>query len=70
LLLSHAKVILLLDLRQKDANLQEALSARLASDDAAKQAEATAKQGRTILVFTVVTIVFVGDTARPLTPAL
>ncbi|KAI0552268.1 hypothetical protein F4679DRAFT_84211 [Xylaria curta] len=41
----------LLDLRQKDANLSEAIWAR-------NSAENTARQGRTILVFTVVTIIF------------
>ncbi|KAJ2982944.1 hypothetical protein NUW58_g5745 [Xylaria curta] len=41
----------LLDLRQKDANLSEAISARTYS-------ESTARQGKTILVFTVVTVVF------------
>ncbi|OAL23957.1 hypothetical protein AYO20_10807 [Fonsecaea nubica] len=42
----------LLDLKQKDANILEAAEAR-------KQAEATTKQGRTIMVFTIVTIIFV-----------
>ncbi|KAI0539580.1 hypothetical protein GGR58DRAFT_227295 [Xylaria digitata] len=41
----------LLDLRQKDANLSEAIWAR-------NSAENTARQGRTILVFTAVTIIF------------
>ncbi|KAI0411455.1 hypothetical protein F5X98DRAFT_383752 [Xylaria grammica] len=41
----------LLDLRQKDADLSEAIWTRIS-------AENTARQGRTILVFTVVTIVF------------
>ncbi|KAM0815307.1 putative KRR-R motif-containing protein 1 [Seiridium cardinale] len=41
----------LLDLRQKEANLSEAIWARKASED-------TTLQGRTIMVFTVVTIVF------------
>ncbi|KAI1822727.1 hypothetical protein F4861DRAFT_373459 [Xylaria intraflava] len=41
----------LLDLRQKHANLSEAISARTSSEN-------TARQGRTILVFTVVTIIF------------
>ncbi|KIW80447.1 hypothetical protein Z517_07063 [Fonsecaea pedrosoi CBS 271.37] len=41
----------LLDLKQKDANILEAVEAR-------KQAEATTKQGRTIMVFTIVTIIF------------
>ncbi|CCX11376.1 Similar to hypothetical protein AN6960.2 [Aspergillus nidulans FGSC A4]; acc. no. XP_664564 [Pyronema omphalodes CBS 100304] len=42
----------LLDLNQKYANISEARAAR-------KQAEATSKQGDTMLVFTIVTIVFV-----------
>ncbi|CZR68982.1 uncharacterized protein PAC_18883 [Phialocephala subalpina] len=41
----------LMDLRQKYANLSEAKSAR-------KQAEDTGKQGNTIMVFTIVTILF------------
>ncbi|KAI0602826.1 ankyrin repeat-containing domain protein [Biscogniauxia sp. FL1348] len=41
----------LLDLRQKDANLSEAIWARKSSED-------TTRQGRTIMVFTVVTIIF------------
>lgn len=41
-----------MDLRQKHANLSEAKFAR-------KQAEETAKQGNTIMVFTIVTILFV-----------
>ncbi|OBT97503.1 hypothetical protein VE01_04518 [Pseudogymnoascus verrucosus] len=42
----------LLDLKQKQANLSEAQSSR-------KQAEETAMQGTTLMVFTIVTIVFV-----------
>ncbi|KAF3919428.1 Ankyrin-3 [Orbilia brochopaga] len=42
----------LLDLRQKQANLEEAVWAR-------KSSEETSRQGKTILVFTVVTIIFV-----------
>ena len=42
----------LLDLRQKNANLQEAAWSRKASQDATKQQ-------RTIMVFTIVTIIFV-----------
>lgn len=42
----------LLDLKQKNANIYEAIQARV-------QAEETTKQGRTILVFTIVTIIFV-----------
>jgi hypothetical protein len=42
----------LLDLRQKNANLQEAAWSRQASEDATKQQ-------RTIMVFTIVTIIFV-----------
>ncbi|KAF8857958.1 hypothetical protein BDZ45DRAFT_421917 [Acephala macrosclerotiorum] len=41
----------LMDLRQKHANLQEARSAR-------QQADETSKQGNTIMVFTIVTILF------------
>ena len=42
----------LLDLKQKHANVQEARSSRRQADD-------TAKQGDTLLVFTLVTIIFV-----------
>ncbi|KAK2761809.1 hypothetical protein FQN54_001639 [Arachnomyces sp. PD_36] len=42
----------LLDLKQKQSNLEEAISAR-------KQAEDTARQGQYIFIFTVVTIIFV-----------
>ncbi|KAG9239188.1 hypothetical protein BJ875DRAFT_449161 [Amylocarpus encephaloides] len=55
----------LLDLRQKNANLQEAVQAskqaNLANDQAARgqlQAQEAVKQGRIILVFTLVTIIF------------
>ncbi|KAH0565988.1 hypothetical protein GP486_000615 [Trichoglossum hirsutum] len=41
----------LLDLKQKQANILEAVSGR-------KQAEDTARQGNTIMVFTIVTIIF------------
>jgi hypothetical protein len=44
----------LVDLKQKQANIDEAISARL-------QAEDTARQGTVILVFTIVTIVFVSN---------
>lgn len=50
--MSLAQINHLLDLKQKNANLSEAVQAR-------KQAEQSAQQGRTILVFTIVTIVFV-----------
>ncbi|KAL2783079.1 hypothetical protein BJX66DRAFT_345275 [Aspergillus keveii] len=50
----------LLDLKQKQANLTEAKFARQQAHDTAKQAQETAKQTDTIVVFTVVTIVFVG----------
>ena len=42
----------LIDLRQKQANLSEAISAR-------RQTEVTSRQGNTIMVFTIVTIIFV-----------
>ncbi|KAK2760347.1 hypothetical protein FQN54_002416 [Arachnomyces sp. PD_36] len=62
----------LLDLKQKQANVSEALSARKQQENTARQArisaahaeegvkvaEATARQGKTVLVFTVVTIIF------------
>ena len=49
----------LLDLKQKQANIQEARSARKMAEQSAKQAESAAKQGRTVMLFTVVTIIFV-----------
>lgn len=55
----HKNVNLLLELRQKQANLEEAVWPREASVHAAIQAKATSQQqGRTVLVFTVVTIIF------------
>ncbi|CAG8971164.1 hypothetical protein HYALB_00010139 [Hymenoscyphus albidus] len=49
---TYASINHLLDLKQKHANLSEASQAR-------EQAEQTTKQGRTIMVFTTVTIIFV-----------
>ncbi|KAL1986929.1 hypothetical protein VTN96DRAFT_5346 [Rasamsonia emersonii] len=48
----------LLDLKQKNTNILEAVEARKQAQQAARQAEETTKQGRTILVFTIVTIIF------------
>lgn len=42
----------LLDLKQKQASVSEALSAR-------QEAQDTKRQGRTIMLFTIVTIIFV-----------
>ncbi|TEY36138.1 hypothetical protein BOTCAL_0566g00010 [Botryotinia calthae] len=47
----HKNINHLLELRQKDANISEAKWAR-------KESEDTTKQGKTILVFTIVTIIF------------
>ncbi|KAM0168685.1 hypothetical protein ACHAPF_010750 [Botrytis cinerea] len=47
----HKNINHLLELRQKDANISEAKWTR-------KESEDTAKQGKTILVFTIVTIIF------------
>jgi Mg2+ and Co2+ transporter CorA len=47
----HDSVFSLLDLKQKHANAVEAHSARI-------QADSSAEQGRTIMVFTIVTVVF------------
>lgn len=47
----HQSVLNLLDLKQKEANIDEARSSR-------RNAEETASQGRTLMIFTVVTIVF------------
>ncbi|KAI0152258.1 hypothetical protein F4776DRAFT_659182 [Hypoxylon sp. NC0597] len=58
-------LITLLDLKQKQASISEAFSARKQTENGAyyaqkqaEQAEETAKQGRTLLLFTVVTILF------------
>jgi len=76
----------LLDLKQKQANVSEALSARKQAENtsrqaelaaghaergaeqaelAHKQAEETARQGKTVLVFTVITIIFVRLSSTP-----
>ncbi|OQE40889.1 hypothetical protein PENCOP_c005G04768 [Penicillium coprophilum] len=49
--ISYDAINFLLDLKQKHANVMEAKAAR-------EQAESTADQGRTVLIFTIVTIVF------------
>lgn len=51
---------MLLDLKQKQANILEAEWTRQQSVESRKQSVQTTKQGETIMVFTVVTIVFVG----------
>ncbi|RDL39424.1 uncharacterized protein BP5553_03764 [Venustampulla echinocandica] len=48
----------LLDLKQKNANIMEAAQARIQTEQTFKQSIETTKQGRTILVFTIVTIIF------------
>ncbi|KAI7784489.1 uncharacterized protein LA080_009988 [Diaporthe eres] len=55
----------LIDLKQKQANFSEAISARELAEQTAKnttlqikQAEETTRQGKTLMVFTVVTIIF------------
>jgi hypothetical protein len=73
-----------LDLKQKQANVSEALSARLQAEHTSRQAESaaayakdqaeqarlarqqseeTARQGRTVMLFTVVTIIFVSPSS-------
>ena len=49
----------LLDLRQKQANIEEARYTRKQSEEARRQSEETRKQSQTIMVFTVITILFV-----------
>jgi hypothetical protein len=49
--ISHENLIQLLDLKQKQASVMEAAYAR-------SQAEETARQGKTIMVFTITTVVF------------
>lgn len=56
----------LIDLKQKQANFSEAISARELARQTAentelqiKQAQETTRQGKTLMVFTVVTIIFV-----------
>ncbi|KAI0840804.1 hypothetical protein F5Y06DRAFT_261804 [Hypoxylon sp. FL0890] len=58
-------LITLLDLKQKQASISEAFSARKQAENSvhyaqmqAEQAQETAKQGRTLMLFTVVTILF------------
>ncbi|KAF2196646.1 ankyrin [Delitschia confertaspora ATCC 74209] len=48
----------LLDLKQKNANLVEAAQARRQTEETSQQTAQTVKQGRTILMFTIVTIIF------------
>ncbi|KAE9382236.1 hypothetical protein N431DRAFT_458772 [Stipitochalara longipes BDJ] len=48
----------LLELKQKQANISEARSARQSAEEAALQAEETTKQGYSIMLFTIVTILF------------
>ncbi|RDW57478.1 hypothetical protein BP6252_13738 [Coleophoma cylindrospora] len=62
---THQAINHLLDLKQKQANASEARSARkqaeatrLMAEEAAKQSLDSARQGKTILVFTVITIIF------------
>lgn len=72
-LLKWLQLYHLIDLKQKQANFSEAISARMLAretakntqlqikqnDEISKQAEETARQGKTLMVFTVVTIIFV-----------
>lgn len=46
----------LLDLKQKEANLLESQYARLRAEEAVVQTRQSAQQGRTLLLFTVMTI--------------
>jgi hypothetical protein len=48
-----------LDLKQKQANILEAISGRKQAELARKQADATGRQSNIIMVFTVVTVIFV-----------
>ncbi|KAH0533884.1 hypothetical protein FGG08_007498 [Glutinoglossum americanum] len=48
----------LLDLKQKEANVSEARSGNLQAQAAYLQAQTAQRQGKTILIFTVVTIIF------------
>ncbi|KAM7219551.1 hypothetical protein V8F06_005106 [Rhypophila decipiens] len=48
----------LIDLKQKFSNILEARWSRTMAEEASRQAEETAKQGTTLMVFTSVTIVF------------
>ena len=51
----------LLDLKQKQANLSEAWSSRTQAEESSKLSEEAIKQGRSIMLFTVVTIIFVSS---------
>jgi len=58
--LNASQVIELLDLEQKAASLQEARAATQQARAAEKHAKAANKQGQMVVVFTVVTVIFVG----------
>jgi hypothetical protein len=58
--LTFSQIKDLMDLRQKHANLSEARLAR-------QQAEDTGKQGNTIMVFTIITVIFVSIILNHLT---
>jgi hypothetical protein len=51
----------LLDLKSKQANVSEARSQRHQAEAAVKQGKETAKQGKAILLFTIITIAFVSN---------
>lgn len=53
-------------MKQRQANVQEARSAREMAEDSAEQTKESIKQGRTIMVFTVVTIIFVSVVYPPM----
>jgi hypothetical protein len=59
-LLNSSQVIELLDLEQKAASLQEARAATQQARAAEKHAKAANKQGKMVVVFTAVTVIFVG----------
>lgn len=70
LLLSRWQLLSLLDLKQKQASIFQAKAAVVYSEQLADQARETAIQGRTLMLFTVVTILFVSDNAFFMTTSL
>lgn len=54
------QLLSLLDLKQKQAGIAEALASVEYARQQAEQSKETARQGRALMLFTVVTILFVG----------
>lgn len=61
----HCQILSLLDLKQKQASIAEALASVDYARQQAEQSKETARQGRTLMLFTVVTILFVSSFIQP-----